>query len=154
MTQTLATTRSLTEAEHRVVAQLPSNQTNQQIADRLGLTEDTVKSHLQRISGRWQVQGRIAITVRAYELGMIPLPNGPEIKVLRSALAAIGRLVGVRPREGGVRPEAVVRTVRNRVALTSGAGVALPPDWRTQIESHGGSASHVIQLIEGWQARA
>ena len=153
--QSTTTTRPLTLAERRVVNLLPSNLTTKQIGTRLGLTEHTVKSHLRRISARWGVQGRVALTIRVYELGLVPLPDGPELTVLRWAIAEITRIAATTDLPDRARPEVVVAAVRARLASPKATQAFLPPDWRTQIEASGRwSADCVIQLIEQWQARA
>lgn len=147
--------RGLTDAERRVVDLLPTTLTTGQIATRTGINENTVKTHLVRISKRWQVRGRMAIVVRAYELGMLPLPTGPELVALRVAMAEIGRLAAVDDGPDGATPEAVVDAVRARLAADADTRVSLPADWRTQVESsEWWSANNVIGLIEEWQVRA
>ncbi len=116
----------ITDAERRVLILLPDGLNSSQIATRLHLAESTVKSHLVAISERWGVHGRPAILVEAYRRGELPLPDGPELRVLRERLDADTR-----------------NTVR------------LPPDWRTQVESNAiWVADDVIALVEEWQVQA
>ncbi len=144
--------RDITDAERRVLEPLSEGLCAKQIGVQLGLAENTVKSHLTRISRRWNVQGRQALLVAAYQRGELPLPEGPELLVLRSALLEIARLVGTSVQSDGLDPEVVIPALRARLAADAGMTVRLPPDWRTQVESYPTwAADNVIELVEEWQ---
>jgi len=64
----------LTQREREVFTEMASGRTNQEIADRLVLSETTVKTHVARVLAKLQVRDRIQAVIFAYENGLIP-PN-------------------------------------------------------------------------------
>ncbi|MBB4932907.1 DNA-binding NarL/FixJ family response regulator [Lipingzhangella halophila] len=63
---------SLSTRERGVLALLAEGRTNAEIADRLGLTESTVKTHLTSIHTRLGVGNRVQAALLAHEAGMTP----------------------------------------------------------------------------------
>lgn len=62
---------SLTAREREVVELVADGLTNQQVCDRLVLSQPTVKSHLAHIYGKLGVSSRTAAVAKARELGML-----------------------------------------------------------------------------------
>ena len=62
---------ALTEREIEVLEQVVTGATNKEIAERLHITENTVKIHLRNILEKLQVQNRIQAAVRAVRHGLI-----------------------------------------------------------------------------------
>ncbi|MHA6763917.1 response regulator transcription factor [Streptacidiphilus sp. PAMC 29251] len=62
----------LTQRERQVFTELTSGRTNQEIADRLVLSETTVKTHVARILAKLQLRDRIQAVIFAYENGLTP----------------------------------------------------------------------------------
>ena len=67
----LSELRTLTEREHEVFALLAQGLANSEIADRLVLTEGTVKTHLKHIFDKLEVRDRTQAVILAYELGVV-----------------------------------------------------------------------------------
>jgi DNA-binding NarL/FixJ family response regulator len=59
----------LTEREKQVAACVAAGQTNRQIAEQLGISENTVKNHLKNIMEKLQVQNRVQLTAAAIKQG-------------------------------------------------------------------------------------
>jgi LuxR family maltose regulon positive regulatory protein len=62
----------LTPAERRVLKLLPTQLTAQQMAARLFVSENTVKSHQRHLYAKLDVATRTAAVERARELGLLP----------------------------------------------------------------------------------
>ena len=74
-TPSLAGVSSLTVAEARVLPLLATYLSLPEIADRLGVSRNTVKTHVMAIYGKLQVSSRSDAMQRAVELGLVqPLP--------------------------------------------------------------------------------
>jgi LuxR family maltose regulon positive regulatory protein len=72
---TLAGSSSLTNAELRVLPLLPTYLSFQEIADRLVISRNTVKTHAMSIYGKLQASSRGEAVERAVELGLLePYP--------------------------------------------------------------------------------
>jgi DNA-binding NarL/FixJ family response regulator len=63
----------LTPRELEVLQQLAEGLANKAIAQRLGISEHTVKFHVNAIMGKLGVQSRTAAVVRATRLGLVVL---------------------------------------------------------------------------------
>lgn len=70
---TVPTTEELTPREQEVLRLLAQGLPNKAIAQRLGVTEHTVKFHLNAILGKLGAQSRTEAVVLAARLGLIPL---------------------------------------------------------------------------------
>jgi LuxR family maltose regulon positive regulatory protein len=76
----LAGSSTLTSAELRVLSLLPTYLSFQEIADRLVISRNTVKTHAMSIYGKLQASSRGEAVERAVELGLLePYPGlGPR----------------------------------------------------------------------------
>jgi DNA-binding NarL/FixJ family response regulator len=61
----------LTAREHEVMLEVARGHNNAEIADRLVLSEATVKTHVGRILAKLELRDRVQIVVFAYETGLI-----------------------------------------------------------------------------------
>ncbi len=61
----------LSPREHEVLELLCQAYSNQEIAEKLFVRESTVKSHVSSIMTKLEVNTRLKIVVRAYELGLV-----------------------------------------------------------------------------------
>lgn len=66
-----ATSQELTEREIQVLRELITGATNLVIAERLGVTERTVKAHIQHILEKTGYQNRTELAVKASESGFV-----------------------------------------------------------------------------------
>lgn len=62
---------TLTEREREIVREMATGDSNAQIADRLVLSEATVKTHVGRILAKLQLRDRVQVVVLAYESGLV-----------------------------------------------------------------------------------
>lgn len=62
---------SLTAAELRVLSRFPRGMTNAEIADDLGISVNTVKTHVRHILGKLDSKDRVQATRTAYERGLL-----------------------------------------------------------------------------------
>jgi DNA-binding NarL/FixJ family response regulator len=67
----LAQLRTLTEREREVFVLIAQGLANSEIADRLVLTEGTVKTHVKHIFDKLEVRDRTQAVILAYELGVV-----------------------------------------------------------------------------------
>jgi NarL family two-component system response regulator LiaR len=66
----------LTPREKEILTFLVEGKTNQQIADDLKLSSDTVKSHLQNINNKMRTGNRTEAVMLAIKLGIITIKAG------------------------------------------------------------------------------
>ena len=64
---------SLTPREHEVLSLVADGLRNREIADRLAITEHTVKFHLAAVFGKLGATSRTDAVRRAFQLGLIHL---------------------------------------------------------------------------------
>jgi DNA-binding NarL/FixJ family response regulator len=69
--------RSLTEREHEILVAIGQGWTNPEIAERLFLSESTVKTHVGRVLAKVGARDRIQAVILAYDLGLAR-PNAPD----------------------------------------------------------------------------
>ncbi|MFJ9241450.1 response regulator [Streptomyces sp. NPDC101776] len=69
--------RSLTEREREILVAMGRGWTNGEIAERLFLSESTVKTHVGRVLAKVGARDRIQAVILAYDLGLAR-PNSPE----------------------------------------------------------------------------
>jgi DNA-binding NarL/FixJ family response regulator len=60
----------LTPREREIFGELAAGRTNQEIAERLTLSETTVKTHVTRVLGKLELRDRIQVVIFAYENGL------------------------------------------------------------------------------------
>jgi DNA-binding NarL/FixJ family response regulator len=66
-----AATNSLSQRELEVLRLVAEGHVNKQIGVKLGLSENTVKTHLTRIMGKLEVHDRTSLAMRAVALGLL-----------------------------------------------------------------------------------
>jgi DNA-binding NarL/FixJ family response regulator len=69
--------RSLTEREREILVAMGRGWTNGEIAERLFLSESTVKTHVGRVLAKVGARDRIQAVILAYDLGLAR-PNSPD----------------------------------------------------------------------------
>jgi DNA-binding NarL/FixJ family response regulator len=69
--------RSLTEREREILVAIGQGWTNGEIAERLFLSESTVKTHVGRVLAKVGARDRIQAVILAYDLGLAR-PNAPD----------------------------------------------------------------------------
>jgi two-component system, NarL family, response regulator LiaR len=67
---------SLSQREREVLALIAEGLSNQQIADRLGIGEKTVKTHVSNVLGKLNVSDRTQAAVYAWKSGLKQRPSG------------------------------------------------------------------------------
>jgi DNA-binding CsgD family transcriptional regulator len=82
-------TELLSRREQEVVRCVAEGLSNREIAQRLGLTEHTVKNYLFRIFDKLGVSKRVEVVLYAYSLGNAPAPAPSKPKPLPSAAATM-----------------------------------------------------------------
>ena len=69
--------RTLTEREREILLAIGQGQTNAEIAERLVLSESTIKTHVGRVLAKIGARDRIQAVILAYDLGLTH-PNGTQ----------------------------------------------------------------------------
>jgi DNA-binding NarL/FixJ family response regulator len=69
--------RTLTEREREILVAIGQGWTNGEIAERLFLSESTVKTHVGRVLAKVAARDRIQAVILAYDLGLAR-PNAPD----------------------------------------------------------------------------
>jgi DNA-binding NarL/FixJ family response regulator len=64
----------LTRRERQVFTEMASGASNPEIADRLTLSENTVKTHVNRVLTKLSLRDRVQVVIFAYENGL-SIPN-------------------------------------------------------------------------------
>jgi DNA-binding NarL/FixJ family response regulator len=73
--QTHPRLRALTEREYEILLAIGQGWSNGEIAERLVLSESTVKTHVGRVLAKIEARDRIQAVILAYDLGLVrPLP--------------------------------------------------------------------------------
>ena len=77
--QTHPRLRALTEREYEILLAIGQGWSNGEIAERLVLSESTVKTHVGRVLAKLGARDRIQAVILAYDLGLVrPVPPGAE----------------------------------------------------------------------------
>jgi len=87
----------LSRREQEVVRCVAEGLSNREIAQRLGLTEHTVKNYLFRIFDKLGVSKRVEVVLYAYSLGSLMTSDAP-IPVSKPAVNSLPKVVGTMPR--------------------------------------------------------
>jgi DNA-binding NarL/FixJ family response regulator len=70
----------LTPREREVLVRLAHGESNREIADGLGITEHTTKTHVAHVLGKLDLRDRVQAVVLAYESGLVrPGDHGPPL---------------------------------------------------------------------------
>ncbi len=69
--------RSLTDREQEILVAIGNGWTNREIAERLVLSESTVKTHVGRVLAKLEARDRVQAVIFAYDLGLTR-PNPPS----------------------------------------------------------------------------
>ena len=73
----------LTSREREVLELVAEGLSNQEIGDRLGLAEKTIKHYMTSILGKLQVRSRVEAALLAYKEGMARVPDAAEAELER-----------------------------------------------------------------------
>jgi DNA-binding NarL/FixJ family response regulator len=74
----------LTERESEIMALIGEGLRNAQIADRLRISEKTVRNHLTSIFGKVGVSDRLGLLVHAYQRGLVTIPRKTPLSLPRA----------------------------------------------------------------------
>ena len=108
----------LTEREVDVLREVVRGASNSEIADRLYISETTVKTHVNHILSKLGVRDRIQAVVLAYDVGLVEPGGGARpLREHRRPDRQVGRCAAKIPH--GWRPKSLPGTMTDsRVALT------------------------------------
>jgi DNA-binding NarL/FixJ family response regulator len=67
----------MTPREVEILQYVAAGKSNKEIGELLGITEGTVKVHVNHVFGKLGVEGRVAATMLALQRGIVQLPEGP-----------------------------------------------------------------------------
>jgi DNA-binding CsgD family transcriptional regulator len=115
----------LSPVELKVVALTAQGLTREAIGRQLGITLNTVKSHLYRVSARWGCSSAAHVVGCAYEAGLLPIkgisahdrrrPRGVTTRPI-TLNGPVVRNAGLRPQQSGqelkMDPDALDRLMR------------------------------------------
>jgi len=69
---------TLTPRQAEVLRMLGSGMTTQQMADRMGLSPETVRNHVKATLGELNAKSRLEAVLTAYRLGLLQRPPSAE----------------------------------------------------------------------------
>ncbi len=85
----LAKAESLTKRERQVVTLVSQGLRNTQVAERLGISEVTVRNHLTSIFRKLEVTNRFELVIHAFRCGLASLPSRMEPATLPAPDASV-----------------------------------------------------------------
>lgn len=102
----------LSRREQEVVRCVAEGLSNREIAQRLGLTEHTVKNYLFRIFDKLGVSKRVEVVLYAYSLGNAPVSSDTPVTDKTTLVAGAKVVAGAVPRMPSPLPEPLVPRAR------------------------------------------
>lgn len=117
-------TSQLSEREREILKLVATGATNQQIANDLGISAHTVKTHVRNIFGKINAASRTEATLYAMRSGLVPLLNGTPVAVdPPSGHAANPAQIDI-PASSSLQPPKAISRYLNSIAGTV-AGLVL-----------------------------
>lgn len=134
----------ISEREREILRLVAKGATNQQIANQLNISVNTVKVHLRNIFGKIGVVSRTEATLYAIRNGIITLDDSPQVGVSDiEADIAVGKVSPPAPARVEAAPPQVEAEPVAPVAVTS---VSLPSGEGEAVLSHGDEAEAASPL--------